>query len=187
MGTSSHMIPSGSSPLARGLLVLTGPDGREHRIIPARAGFTNPHRGVSPHGVDHPRSRGVYQATERRTRRPSGSSPLARGLRDRRRAGRRMRGIIPARAGFTRSPPSWAADARDHPRSRGVYRFAPAAAMTADGSSPLARGLHHTGTSPKRQIGIIPARAGFTQTAGSPGDRTQDHPRSRGVYGNSKR
>ena len=52
----------------------------------------------------------------------SGSSPLARGLRDIPHEIRQGGRIIPARAGFTHrygDPARWA---EDHPRSRGVYR-----------------------------------------------------------------
>ena len=93
--------PSGSSPLARGLLVLTGPTGRSYRIIPARAGFTTEMNTKTDPYRDHPRSRGVYQPGWKMKASPRGSSPLARGLRpvgDRR---PRSPGIIPARAGFT--------------------------------------------------------------------------------------
>ena len=52
------------------------------------------------------------------------------------------RGIIPARAGFTR-PPSLLGAA-------------------LGGSSPLARGLQYLIRTGDREPGIIPARAGFT-------------------------
>ena len=81
-----HPVPpgrlpvEGSSPLARGLH-------RHHvtticqvRIIPARAGFTFPTRGLSSSPLDHPRSRGVYAATNEPGGGVHGSSPLARGL-----------------------------------------------------------------------------------------------------------
>ena len=71
----------GSSPLARGLL--------------------NPistSRSVTP---DHPRSRGVYNCFVGSVCSCDGSSPLARGLRRQLRGFRVVRGIIPARAGFT--------------------------------------------------------------------------------------
>ena len=57
---ASMMTPGGSSPLARGLQ--TEPAGRrpQHRIIPARAGFTWPSRPAPEWPRDHPRSRGVY-------------------------------------------------------------------------------------------------------------------------------
>ena len=52
----------GSSPLARGLLMVLVPLGRRFRIIPARAGFTLAgHVGGTRHR-DHPRSRGVYSS-----------------------------------------------------------------------------------------------------------------------------
>ena len=152
-------------------------------IIPARAGFTpRPARGGRA-GRDHPRSRGVYRMGGGALGPAPGSSPLARGLRDRLPPGDDLRGIIPARAGFTYEP--------DH-----HYRY-------DHGSSPLARGLR-----PARPVGgrgdrIIPARAGFTVSGSedaaiafgssplarglrvrrsSRPRRAPDHPRSRGVY-----
>ena len=53
------------------------------------------------------------------------------------------------------------------------------------GSSPLARGLLGTARTCSRAAGIIPARAGFTRGL-TPLCRCQrDHPRSRGVYGDT--
>ena len=113
---------------------------------------------------------------------PVGSSPLARGLRQRPQ-GPECRGrIIPARAGFTRrgtTPPPWR---RDHPRSRGVYRSAALVWACSSGSSPLARGLLCAGGACEAGMGIIPARAGFTTMTGEYSPALGDHPRSRGVY-----
>ena len=97
--------------------------------------------------------------------------------------GRRTWGIIPARAGFTRTwrrPGPWRAD---HPRSRGVYTRPRRSSACAEGSSPLARGL--LGCAIVWTIGhwIIPARAGFTGMVGVTMGGAEDHPRSRGVYG----
>ena len=90
-------------------------------IIPARAGFTQAGPEARPGARDHPRSRGVYALRTRGGGRPRGSSPLARGLHaPRRGADQRLR-IIPARAGFTRSPNLITINYGDHPRSRGVY------------------------------------------------------------------
>ena len=50
------------------------------------------------------------------------------------------------------------------------------------GSSPLARGLHPLAVFKRGNIGIIPARAGFTEAAGAGAWGRSDHPRSRGVY-----
>ena len=72
--------PSGSSPLARGLLAdeVVGP--HEVRIIPARAGFTDAVPVSRIEDLDHPRSRGVYFGTHGIDVASQGSSPLARGL-----------------------------------------------------------------------------------------------------------
>ena len=99
---------SGSSPLARGLLVLSRDDSGEPGIIPARAGFTDGARNTAPVGTDHPRSRGVYRGTSYVIWRRNGSSPLARGLLTHRHHTLAPQRIIPARAGFTfpaTSPP----------------------------------------------------------------------------------
>jgi len=91
--------------------------------------------------------------------------------------------IIPARAGFTRSPRGHAKRAADHPRSRGVYELQSASPPSYTGSSPLARGLLSVGARERDDIGIIPARAGFTADWPSRCGSRSDHPRSRGVYG----
>ena len=77
------MLPSGSSPLARGLPV---PSPRHP--LPQR---------------DHPRSRGVYPPPTVMRRTKPGSSPLARGLHKIEAALKAADRIIPARAGFTMS------------------------------------------------------------------------------------
>ena len=105
LGVGTKGIGSGSSPLARGLLSTHAPPRPEPGIIPARAGFTI--QIVSQDGLtrDHPRSRGVYQATLRCDVAYGGSSPLARGLQHGLRLARVLLGIIPARAGFTLADP----------------------------------------------------------------------------------
>ena len=74
-----------------------------------------------------------------------------------------MRGIIPARAGFTPVPITHGALPTDHPRSRGVYGAAEEVELLRAGSSPLARGLLRAYTRRCVDAGIIPARAGFTR------------------------
>ena len=138
------------------------PMSRENRIIPARAGFTTCHSPSRSLSRDHPRSRGVYLWSRSSRPPPSGSSPLARGLRpvicD---AGSRPR-IIPARAGFTSGSMPIIHAAKDHPRSRGVYPSQRRGRENLAGSSPLARGLPVLRVIGQDQVGIIPARAGFT-------------------------
>ena len=112
---------AGSSPLARGLRRVRGRRPADSRIIPARAGFTPPTPSSPPGPTDHPRSRGVYHWRAASTRRTIGSSPLARGLRDRHGCYADRGRIIPARAGFTGTAAIWGSPTGDHPRSRGVY------------------------------------------------------------------
>ena len=91
----------GSSPLARGLRSRRCFSGSRTRIIPARAGFTADATPSAPLSPDHPRSRGVYVDWSPSRPRSLGSSPLARGLRITQDGHGTVRGIIPARAGFT--------------------------------------------------------------------------------------
>ena len=112
----------------------------------------------------------------------TGSSPLARGLRDEYIDMRQAFRIIPARAGFTVQVALSTKAIRDHPRSRGVYLFAAAFEERRQGSSPLARGLQCRGGPHPGARRIIPARAGFTECPSIPRRRAEDHPRSRGVY-----
>ena len=152
----------GSSPLARGLRGGIVDGHHVGGIIPARAGFTSGRTCLRGGRGDHPRSRGVYGRVMEGGSWGAGSSPLARGLHPRLRNQRVPRGIIPARAGFTPSPPPQGPRARDHPRSRGVYVQYP----------------NHVSSA----TWIIPAREGFTFYGGCIEDGSEDHPRSRGVY-----
>ena len=151
-------------------------------IIPACAGFTR-HRapGPRPRG-DHPRSRGVYGSSARTISAVTGSSPLARGLRQVRPPAAGAVGIIPARAGFTEATIIPDVYRGDHPRSRGVYTCVARTFRHSGGSSPLARGLQIVGRAYLREGGIIPARAGFTPRLLHRRGHRRDHPRSRGVY-----
>ena len=152
----------GSSPLARGLRRHHLHHGRPRRIIPARAGFTRRRPPSRRPRSDHPRSRGVYRATSTATNQRPGSSPLARGLLSGPAPAAWVRGIIPARAGFTRRDQARDGRLGDHPRSRGVYA-----------------GWARTRPMVPR---IIPARAGFTRPDPHRPSGPGDHPRSRGVY-----
>ena len=173
---------SGSSPLARGLHEVVKPQAQAVGIIPARAGFTSTTLSRRMVPRDHPRSRGVYRPEVDHGLYSEGSSPLARGLRSALPPRRARPRIIPARAGFTDLTRSRTNYYRDHPRSRGVYQSGAAIINGATGSSPLARGLPDHGRAHHLPVGIIPARAGFTQFFDDDGNYVTDHPRSRGVY-----
>ena len=181
-GAAPEAVKAGSSPLARGLQAYGRVNGSGPRIIPARAGFTLGCGRRSPPRSDHPRSRGVYPWPGCASAWPTGSSPLARGLRALAGPGRAPSRIIPARAGFTRPLTGPAVASRDHPRSRGVYSGWRGLSFAPRGSSPLARGLHRPRHHHHRRRRIIPARAGFTEPRPACAPGRQDHPRSRGVY-----
>ena len=181
-GLLQEALARGSSPLARGLRAGRRPHLLDQRIIPARAGFTEPAVGGAAHSEDHPRSRGVYAACPCCTRSRPGSSPLARGLHGGLAHRDPAGGIIPARAGFTRPASGPRRPSPDHPRSRGVYVGGGATVRAAGGSSPLARGLPALAGGGDAADGIIPARAGFTHLLVAGPLPGEDHPRSRGVY-----
>ena len=173
----------GSSPLARGLPITASLWAITRRIIPARAGFTTPTPSARCRPTDHPRSRGVYDRNLAAAAHEWGSSPLARGLLELPVPGFGVRGIIPARAGFTWDAASSGNHSGDHPRSRGVYPEIARDALLEAGSSPLARGLPPRRRPRRLPEGIIPARAGFTPRSSTTTRAPRDHPRSRGVYG----
>ena len=178
-----YLLTRGSSPLARGLRTHERQLHIRVRIIPARAGFTKIDSLTSGVVGDHPRSRGVYDPLHVVLVVDGGSSPLARGLRDRDACPLHGRRIIPARAGFTPRGPSPCSASPDHPRSRGVYSDTLSANALKSGSSPLARGLPWNPYETASGTRIIPARAGFTHPSRGQSSPGTDHPRSRGVYG----
>ena len=175
-------VVKGSSPLARGLRAHGSSLDYFPRIIPARAGFTGSENYSQGNDRDHPRSRGVYDVLDNVVGLVLGSSPLARGLPRSHVGELPAGGIIPARAGFTRTARTRPRSSWDHPRSRGVYRRGTRTRSLALGSSPLARGLLRSIQTCQQSLGIIPARAGFTSRFHGRPSHTGDHPRSRGVY-----
>ena len=70
---------TGSSPLARGTLLIFGAGAGIPRLIPARAGNTDPRKQVGDSVTAHPRSRGEHYAKNPISSIRNGSSPLARG------------------------------------------------------------------------------------------------------------
>ena len=133
----------------------------------------------------------------------NGSSPHTRGAPGFGSSWRRVRGIIPAYAGST-CEGSWRCRATaDHPRIRGEHLYFDRPQTRNCGSSPHTRGAHFISTSPRLEIGIIPAYAGSTiaparrrstgcgsspHTRGAPPEGTRnsvrapDHPRIRGEH-----
>ncbi len=139
----------GSSPLARGTpgdlyLILA-----QFRFIPAGAGNTNSRYVPSASVPVHPRWRGEHCAALAGVSRSFGSSPLARGTQGLAvLPGWNLR-FIPAGAGNTRPFYLSVMHITVHPRWRGEHATKDSWKTTADGSSPLARGTHHSGPIPR--------------------------------------
>ena len=130
----------GSSPLARGTLLLVLADALLSRLIPARAGNTLGIAGLPASDAAHPRSRGEHTGKLNASPVIFGSSPLARGtplpsfLLD------QHTRLIPARAGNTVGRCSFRLLLTAHPRSRGEHTESLSMRRIGAGSSPLARG-----------------------------------------------
>ena len=176
------MKPPGSSPLARGTRSARWWTRSPTGLIPARAGNTvpvpSPHRR---HGA-HPRSRGEHSQSSSHLWHPWGSSPLARGTPADQILEQLPSGLIPARAGNTRTPRCRRRLSRAHPRSRGEHSLRLSACLPPLGSSPLARGTRLHRREHRCWLGLIPARAGNTICFLHQSGISRAHPRSRGEH-----
>ena len=172
----------GSSPLARGPLIAVSPLVMSTGLIPARAGTTCLTRVKRKARWAHPRSRGDHYLANHPGTGEKGSSPLARGPPAELERDRRRVGLIPARAGTTARALFGAWHAGAHPRSRGDHETVGASINAVMGSSPLARGPHEWTSSSGRPGGLIPARAGTTQSQPRWTGCRRAHPRSRGDH-----
>ena len=132
----------GSSPLARGTLLVLGQPFVLVRFIPAGAGNTAWSLRPSSVCAVHPRWRGEHADKRSPDHRFAGSSPLARGTRS--------------------PPPSNAASRAVHPRWRGEHQTPLSGRASRCGSSPLARGTQGSGIREQFDERFIPAGAGNT-------------------------
>ena len=152
----------GSSPHARGALLVVVTCCCYAGIIPACAGSTSASHLPYLEPGDHPRMRGEHYTDAELDQIKQGSSPHARGAPSARRWGTTRRG--------------------DHPRMRGEHLMTAFRNPSLVGSSPHARGARRQGGSAGRGYGIIPACAGST-TPSTPGLWPPwDHPRMRGEH-----
>ena len=177
---SSTAASPGSSPLTRGKPVSIHEATQETRLIPAHAGKTGLRARSPRRSRAHPRSRGENVVAAREELLLDGSSPLTRGKRARDRRAEGARGLIPAHAGKTATPPSRPSVAWAHPRSRGENLAIVAALARVSGSSPLTRGKPSHVLHASAAIRLIPAHAGKTASRSIPHAYRRAHPRSRG-------
>ena len=171
----------GSSPRVRGKHDAVPAIHGHGRIIPARAGQTQPCR-IHRRGVaDHPRACGANLVEQGQRQIPAGSSPRVRGklfLPFFACAGIR---IIPARAGQTQAGEDWSNPETDHPRACGANKIIASGISCHIGSSPRVRGKRSPFRSSPYAPRIIPARAGQTKAALQITTTTKDHPRACGA------
>ena len=172
-GENVHIVrmvtrQGGSSPLTRGKLKLTAVHPASNRLIPAHAGKTADHFGVTLVNKAHPRSRGENSRSSSASGATCGSSPLTRGKPDMHKVRIFEQRLIPAHAGKTKAPPPESITTAAHPRSRGENLHLVGGRLKDRGSSPLTRGKPH----PQKRIlflfRLIPAHAGKTSQRRSP-------------------
>ena len=109
-----------------------------------------------------------------------GSSPLTRGKHRRFSRADQHRGLIPAHAGKTASPPRRFSACPAHPRSRGENEEIKKRYDAGEGSSPLTRGKLRAHVEGISAGGLIPAHAGKTYWSSDRSRPARAHPRSRG-------
>ena len=197
------VIPSGSSPQARGTPQCAVVQYRHTRFIPAGAGNTlctpDP---WSPRTV-HPRRRGEHRSAavsgdSAKRFIPAGagntsisswdfvivagSSPQARGTRPIVTIATIENRFIPAGAGNTPLCAYKSYGRSVHPRRRGEHKFAANPGRYRRGSSPQARGTRLATRNPETWGRFIPAGAGNTWDGLARYDATPVHPRRRGEH-----
>ena len=174
-------FPAGSSPRGRGghYLQLMSSGGKG--LIPARAG-----RSVLPGEFDglsgaHPRAGGAVIPPPADWTADQGSSPRGRGGQPSYLAMSSRNGLIPARAGRSIARPCAAGAPRAHPRAGGAVPRSTGAAPRASGSSPRGRGGPPAERRVRQIPGLIPARAGRSNTNTSSKWSERAHPRAGGA------
>ena len=181
-------LSNGSSPRARGTQKLCSTSGQNCRFIPAGAGNTWDHTSRMTRGTVHPRGRGEHLSYSRLINVMTGSSPRARGTRNRfdlshfvftvhprgrgeHRNHEPMRvkkvGSSPRARGTRQCNEAFGLAGQVHPRGRGEHFESVPQNNSLTGSSPRARGTHLHGQALTTGYRFIPAGAGNTSaTAG---------------------
>ena len=172
--------PHGSSPRVRGKHANWDMVTSKVGLIPARAGKTHRIHQTAICGAAHPRACGENNPTDAIYSQGAGSSPRVRG---------KLRkcdpipirfGLIPARAGKTRTCRRAGRGAWAHPRACGENRNGPGEAHPGGGSSPRVRGKRTSSNVLIPCSRLIPARAGKTLAHRRRLTRTTAHPRACG-------
>ena len=173
---------SGSSPRARGTLIVADHRDGSDRFIPAGAGNTRDGTGFCWREAVHPRGRGEHDRANGRNAHKNGSSPRARGTLPRELPNGHGVRFIPAGAGNTVVRSVILAPPAVHPRGRGEHVGEISKELLYAGSSPRARGTRRRLRSAAVATRFIPAGAGNTSTLRSAQICTTVHPRGRGEH-----
>ena len=170
----------GSSPRVRGKHEYRRGYRVGHRLIPARAGKTDPLRGSGSASPAHPRACGENLVASKGRRVCPGSSPRVRGKLYNDVAIVAQARLIPARAGKTYCLKDDSAFRPAHPRACGENTGAGIRDFGLTGSSPRVRGKLLELGAEDRAHGLIPARAGKTAHAIRTLSAREAHPRACG-------
>ena len=155
-------VGEGSSPPVRGARRNESLSSHCAGLIPARAGSTESISAMNKHIGAHPRPCGEHDFIIIINRWEGGSSPPVRGAPGTNHELLSGEGLIPARAGSTRSRIWTLWVRRAHPRPCGEHALKAGAVNQMSGSSPPVRGALIIYCLPPLLFGLIPARAGST-------------------------
>ena len=173
---------SGSSPRARGTLIVADHRDGSDRFIPAGAGNTRDGTGFCWREAVHPRGRGEHDRANGRNAHKNGSSPRARGTLPRELPNGHGVRFIPAGAGNTVVRSVILAPPAVHPRGRGEHVGEISKELLYAGSSPRARGTPQRCGRHKFALRFIPAGAGNTTSGSMERTVAAVHPRGRGEH-----
>ena len=155
-------VSTGSSPRGRGKHVLLECRHLAVRLIPARAGKTLRASRMWRHRRAHPRAGGENLPFRVSSLQLFGSSPRGPGKLCAALWQALDVGLIPARAGKTKTPPPVVVVIGAHPRAGGENRVFRVTVIVLSGSSPRGRGKQRVLVREWSNDRLIPARAGKT-------------------------
>ena len=179
---SGPVTVTGSSPRGRGTRIQEEGEGRIPRFIPARAGNTFSTSARKSSKSVHPRAGGEHSSRDDGEQIRFGSSPRGRGTPIDRYEDHPQFRFIPARAGNTILDPLPPPPPPVHPRAGGEHRDSSSIRIPIFGSSPRGRGTQPGSRNERGSIRFIPARAGNTDSRGSPHPHPPgSSPRGRGT------
>ena len=169
--------PLRSPPRMRGKVGHSAPSPPTYRITPAYAGKSRCNLPSTAPWKDHPRVCGEKNQHPRNGCAQWGSPPRMRGKVLVHLCGKLFPGITPAYAGKSQSPEYRCPSQGDHPRVCGEKQAAVALPQPVLGSPPRMRGKACLTLIIRLLLGITPAYAGKSTTAGRGRMPSRDHPR----------